>query len=47
MPLEPRNSGAANNKFFDAPEVISQFDSVKSWLMKSFKKVSNTYEDNQ
>lgn len=39
MPVEARGTGGANTKFYDSPEVISQFDGVKTWLMKNFKKV--------
>ncbi|CAL8137910.1 unnamed protein product [Orchesella dallaii] len=38
MPLEARISGGCNTKFYETSEVVTQFDSVKTWLMKNFKK---------
>lgn len=46
MPLEPRSTGGANTKFFESAEVVSQFDAIKTWLMKNFKKVNDNIQFN-
>ncbi|CAG7713858.1 unnamed protein product [Allacma fusca] len=38
MALEPRSTGSANTKFYETPEIIASFDSVKTWLTKNLKK---------
>ena len=37
--LAPKKDGGPNLKFFDSPEILSQFDGVKNWLLKNAKKV--------
>lgn len=39
MPYEMRGSGGPNTKFLETPEIIAQFDSVRTWLNKNYKKV--------
>ena len=41
--LAPKKDGGPNLKFFDSPEVLSQFDGVKNWLLKNAKKVCIIY----
>ena len=41
MSLEPRERGGPIQKFWDETGTIKQLEQVKSWLMKSGKKVMN------
>ncbi|XP_076034317.1 SWI/SNF- related protein mor isoform X2 [Oratosquilla oratoria] len=38
MAINPRKDGGPNTKYYESPETISQFDSVRTWLMKNAKK---------
>lgn len=35
-----KKTGAPDAKYFDASETVARFDSVKQWLLKNCKKVS-------
>jgi len=39
LSLGPKKDGGPNAKFFEAPEVLTQLDGVKQWLLKNCKKV--------
>lgn len=39
MSLGPKKDGGPNVKFFESPEILSQLESVKTWLQKNCKKV--------
>ena len=39
MAINPRKDGGPNAKYYESPETLSQFDNVKTWLMKNAKKV--------
>lgn len=39
MALVMKNDGGPNQRFFEAPETVAQFDSVRSWLTRNCKKV--------
>jgi len=39
MPFEPNPTGGANHKFYETPEIVASFDTVRQWLNKNFKKV--------
>ena len=39
MAIEPKDTGGPNTKFYETPEIIAQFDTVKTYLTKNFKKV--------
>jgi len=39
LSLGPKKDGGPNAKFFEAPEVLTQLDGVKQWLLKNSKKV--------
>lgn len=39
MTLGPKKDGGPNTKFYESPETIAAFDSVRQWLMKTCKKV--------
>lgn len=38
MAINPRKDGGPNVKFYEATETVSQFENVKTWLMKNAKK---------
>jgi len=38
MAINVRKDGGPNTKFYDSSDTISQFDAVKSWLLKNCKK---------
>ncbi|XP_044741345.1 SWI/SNF complex subunit SMARCC2 isoform X2 [Chrysoperla carnea] len=38
MTLGPKKDGGPNTKFYESPETIAAFDSVRQWLMKTCKK---------
>ena len=40
MSLEPRERGGPIQKFWDEAGTVKQMDGVRSWLMKSGKKVN-------
>lgn len=42
LALGPKKDGGPNAKFYESPETISLFDSVKSWLQKNCKKYVQT-----
>ncbi len=35
-----KKNGSPNTKFYESTEIIAQFDPVRTWLNKNFKKVS-------
>jgi SWI/SNF related-matrix-associated actin-dependent regulator of chromatin subfamily C len=37
----PKKDGGPNTKFFESPEILSQFDGIKSWMQKNCKKVAS------
>lgn len=39
LALAPKKDGGPNAKFFESPEILTQLDGVKQWLLKSCKKV--------
>lgn len=39
MALVKKTDGGPNQKFFEAAETVSQFDSIRSWLTRNCKKV--------
>ncbi len=39
--LEPRERGGPIQKFWEDPLVLSQLESIKTWLTKNIKKVKN------
>lgn len=39
LSLGPKKDGGPNAKFFEAPEILTQLDGVKQWLLKNCKKV--------
>lgn len=39
MALHKKKDGSPNVKFFETVETIAQFDSVRTWLNKNYKKV--------
>ena len=41
MSFEPRDRGGPIQKYWDDDKTIKQLDSVKTWLMKSAKKVND------
>jgi SWIRM-associated domain at the N-terminal len=43
--LEPRERGGPIQKFWDDPLVLSQLESIKTWLTKNVKKVRGYSED--
>ncbi|XP_011058186.1 PREDICTED: SWI/SNF complex subunit SMARCC2-like [Acromyrmex echinatior] len=42
LSLGPKKDGGPNAKFFEAPEVLTQLDGVKQWLLKNCKKYVQT-----
>ena len=40
MTINPRKDGGPNIKFYESSETLTQFESVRSWLLKNSKKVS-------
>ena len=38
--VQRKKDGGPNVKFYESPETVAQFDPVKSWLQKHFKKVN-------
>lgn len=38
--LGPKKDGGPNAEFFNAPESLQGFETVRQWLQKNFKKVS-------
>ncbi|KAF2358671.1 SMARCC C-terminal [Trinorchestia longiramus] len=38
MAINPRKDGGPNAKFYESNETLTQFETVKSWLMKNCKK---------
>lgn len=43
MAINPRKDGGPNAKYFESTETVSQFENVKTWLMKNAKKVREVY----
>lgn len=41
MALTKKKDGSPNVKFFETVETIAQFDSVRTWLNKNYKKVGH------
>ena len=39
--LEPKKDDGANSEFFTAPESVQGFETVRQWLQKTCKKVSD------
>lgn len=39
MAISPRKDGGPNTKFYESAETLTQFETVKSWLLKNCKKV--------
>lgn len=39
MAVQRKKDGGPNVKFWESTETIAQFDTVKTWLQKNFKKV--------
>lgn len=37
--VQRKRDGGPNVKYFESLDTVAQFDSVKSWLQKNFKKV--------
>lgn len=42
MALVKKDDGGPNQRFFEAPETVSHFDSVRTWLTRNCKKVFPT-----
>ena len=40
MAAQRKKDGGPNIKFFESPETVAQFDSVRTWLQKNYKKVT-------
>ena len=38
MALTKKRDGGPNNKFFENPEIIAEFDPVRTWLVRHAKK---------
>ena len=41
MNLEPKKDGSPNIEFFQSPETLQGFETVRLWLQKHHKKVRN------
>jgi hypothetical protein len=42
--VQRKKDGGPNAKFYEASETVAQFDAIKTWLQKNFKKVGfNSY----
>lgn len=39
LSLGPKKDGGPNAKFFESPDVLTQLDGVKQWLLKNCRKV--------
>lgn len=37
--MASKHNGGACHKYYDDPEVLGRFDSVRSWLSKNYKQV--------
>ena len=44
MAVQRKKDGGPNLKYFESLDTIAQFDSVKTWLQKNYKKVSLTID---
>lgn len=42
MAINPRKDGGPNVKYYESSETVSQFENVRTWLMKNAKKVSGS-----
>lgn len=42
LALGPKKDGGPNTKFFESPEILTQLDGVKQWLLKNCKKYVQT-----
>jgi len=40
MAVQRKKDGGPNLKYFESLDTIAQFDSVKTWLQKNYKKVT-------
>ena len=45
MAVQRKKDGGPNLKYFESLDTIAQFDSVKTWLQKNYKKVTLTIND--
>ena len=45
MAVQRKKDGGPNLKYFESLDTIAQFDSVKTWLQKNYKKVTRTNGD--
>ncbi len=37
--VQRKKDGGPNTKFFETSETVSQFEAIRIWLQKNFKKV--------
>ena len=42
LALAPKKDGGPNAKFFESPEILTQLDGIKQWLLKNCKKYVQT-----
>ena len=46
MAVPRKKDGGPNLKYFESLDTIAQFDSVKTWLQKNYKKVTSAVNGN-